>query len=252
MKILHIDIETAPNKVYTWGLFKQNVMIDQIVEPGYTLCWAARWDNEREVMFSSVNEDGDLVMIDRAWDLLEEADVVVHYNGTSFDMPILNREFVNFGMLPPSGYQQVDLLQVARKRFRFASNKLDFVAQYLGLGGKTQHKGMKLWNECMEGDQKAWKMMKKYNIQDVNLLAKLYKRLLPWINNHPNHALYQEGDEMVCPNCGSKHINKQGIEHLATQSYQRYKCQDCGTNLRGRTTILSKEKRKSVITQSKL
>jgi hypothetical protein len=32
----------------------------------------------------------------------------------------------------------------------------------------------------MEGDHKAWAEMKKYQIQDVNLLVELYDKLLPW------------------------------------------------------------------------
>jgi hypothetical protein len=32
----------------------------------------------------------------------------------------------------------------------------------------------------MEGDKKAWKEMKEYQIQDVNLLVDLYHELLPW------------------------------------------------------------------------
>jgi len=251
MKILHLDIETAPNKVYTWGLFNQNVGLDQIVEPGYTLCWAAKWHGKKKVMFNSI-QDSEESMVKEVYDLLEETDVVVHYNGENFDMPILNKEFVKFDLTPPSGYQQVDLLKVARKRFRFASNKLDFVAQFLGLGSKTKHKGMGLWNEVMQGDERAWKTMKEYNIQDVKLLEDLYNRLLPWINNHPNHNLYNDDERPVCTNCGSSHVVKVGIERLQTQSYQRYRCQDCGTPLRGRHTILPKEKRMSVITQSRL
>jgi hypothetical protein len=32
----------------------------------------------------------------------------------------------------------------------------------------------------MNGDDKAWKEMKKYQIQDVQLLDSLYDILLPW------------------------------------------------------------------------
>lgn len=252
MKILHCDIETAPNKVYTWGLYNQNVGLDQIVEPGYTLCWAAKWHNDPNVMFSSINKDGEKKMAKKVYALLEEADVVVHYNGEKFDMPTLNKEFVKFGLAPPSGYQQVDLLKVARNRFRFASNKLDFVAQYLGIGKKVAHKGMSLWNEVMKGDAEAWKTMEKYNIQDVQLLEDLYMKLLPWINNHPNYNLYTEEERPVCTNCGSHHVVKAGVEALKTQSYQRYRCKDCGTPLRGRNTILPFAKRMTVLTQSNL
>lgn len=250
MKILHIDIETAPNKVYTWGLYNQNVGLDQIVEPGYTLCWAARWDDDAEVIFRSLHHHGEYSMIVKAWELINEADVVVHYNGNNFDIPTLNREFVKLGLVPPEGYHQVDLLKVVRSRFRFASNKLDFVAQQLGLGAKTAHKGMQLWNQCMAGDGRAWKTMERYNKQDVRLLRKLYKKLLPWIDKHPNHALYMDTDRPVCPNCGSKHVVKVGSQvNTRTQSYDRYRCRSCGTPIRARFTTVPKEKRKHILIQ---
>lgn len=252
MKILHLDIETAPNVCYTWGLFNQNISINQIVESGYTLCWAAKWHGEREVIFRSVYEHGMAQMIADMHELLCEADAVCHYNGTKFDMPILNKEFKLQQLPPPDPYHQIDLLQTARKRFKFTSNKLDYVAQQLGLGGKVQHKGMDLWRECMAGNQSSWRTMKRYNIQDVRLLEKLYTDLLPWIQGHPNHALYADTDRPVCPNCGSTHVIKKGVETTKTMQYQRYRCGDCQTPIRGRTTVMDKEKRAHVLTQSKL
>lgn len=252
MKLLGIDIETAPNKVYAWGLFNQNIGINQIVEPGYTMCYAAKWHDGKEVMFDSIHQSSMEDMLKGVWALLDEADVVYHYNGTKFDIPTLNREFIRYGMSPPSPFHQVDLYLVVRKQFKFASNKLDYVSQALGLGSKVSHMGMELWHKCMEGDNKAWKLMERYNKQDVRLLPKLYKELLPWIKNHPNHALYTDDERPVCPNCGSVHIQKRGVEQLSTQSYQRYQCQDCKTWIKGRFTILSKEKRENVLTQSKL
>ena len=56
MKILLLDIETAPNTVYTWGLFKQNIAINQIESPGYILCWAAKWLGNEQMYFSSIRK----------------------------------------------------------------------------------------------------------------------------------------------------------------------------------------------------
>ena len=257
MKILHLDIETAPNTGLVWGLFRQNIGLEQIVTSGYTLCWAAKWDGEPEIMFSSVN-DGAQAMLESVHTLLAEADAVVHYNGKSFDIPILNKEFIKHGLTPPDSYHQIDLLETVRRRFRFTSNKLDYVANFLGLGTKLHHKGMSLWVGCMNGDEKCWKTMEKYNKQDVRLLPRLYKKLLPWINDHPNHGLYKDIEDSegnikdACTNCGSTDIVRNGIEHLKTQSYQRFKCKSCHTPLRGRKTILLKDKRDTILTQSKL
>ena len=63
---------------------------------------------------------------------------------------------------------------------RCPSNKLDYVAQKLEVGAKVKHSGFKLWIDCMAGDDKAWKEMKKYQVHDVNLLIDLYEILLPW------------------------------------------------------------------------
>ena len=239
MKILFLDIETSPNLVYSWGLFKQNIAINQIVEPGQTMCWAAKWEGQAGIQFASVKHDGMKRMVKRMYALLNEADAVVHYNGKKFDIPTLGREFVLLELVPPTNYKEIDLYSTVRQKFRFASNKLDFVAQQLGLGSKVQHKGMELWRDCMAGDEKAWKLMERYNKQDVRLLEPLYKKLQPWISNHPNRGLWLDNEEQpTCRNCGSTKIVKKGLERTTTMTYQRYKCADCGTNLRGRKRLL--------------
>lgn len=239
MKVLYIDIETAPNKGYFWGLWRQNIGINQIDKPGYTLCFAARWEGHKRVQFYSVKKDGMAKMLDKAYDLLDEADVVIHYNGKKFDIPTLNREFILHGYVPPTTYHQIDLYHIVRSTFKFASNKLDYVCQQLGLGTKVEHKGMDLWLGCMAGKRDDWRTMKEYNMRDVELLAMLYEKLQPWIRRHPNRGLYVENPEKpICPNCGSDHLHKKGIETTRVSRYQRYKCQECGANCRGRFRIL--------------
>ena len=249
MKILHMDIETFPNIVYAWGLFKQNVSINQIVKSGYTACWAAKWHGKAGVEYMGLNKHKKADMLQGIWDLLDEADAVCHYNGERFDIPTLNKEFIKEGLGVPSPYHQIDLLKVAKKQFRFASNKLDYVSQFLGLGAKTKHMGMDLWRGCMDGNDKDWKIMERYNKQDVRLLEKVYKRLLPWIKTHPNHALYTHTTRPVCTNCGSSHMQSRGTYTTKTQEYQRYHCQSCGTWNRERTTMLPKQKKSHVMTQ---
>ena len=237
LKILHLDIETSPNLVYVWGLWDQNVSINQIVEPGYTMCWSARWEDKGPTMFASIHENKPENMVKKVWDLLDQADVVVHYNGTKFDIPTLNREFIHYGFKPPSQFKQIDLLKTVRSQFKYPSNKLDYVAQQLGLGSKTKHMGMEMWRDCMDGCPKAWAVMKRYNKQDVLLTQKLYHELLPWIKTHPNWGVYLDNDNPICRNCGSAKIKKNGIERTHTLTYQRYRCTVCGTPLRGRKCL---------------
>ena len=234
MKILLLDIETAPNTAHVWGLFDQNIAINQIQASGYTLCWTAKWLGSKELMFESVQDKrSPKVMLKRIHMLLDQADAVVHYNGKKFDIPTLNKEFVIFGMAPPSPYKQVDLYHSVRRAFRFPSNKLDYITQALGLGQKVRHPGHTLWTDCMKNDPAAWRKMEKYNRQDVKLLEKLYDRVLPWITNHPNVGAYD--GITCCPNCGHTHLQHRGTAITRDTQYERYQCMSCAKWARGRT-----------------
>lgn len=228
MKILIIDIETAPAVGTIWGLWKQNVGLSQLLASGYVLCFAAKWHGDKKVLFKSVYHDGEMEMLEGAHRLLSEADVIVSWNGQSFDIPTLNREFWLKGMAPPAPSKHVDLLRIVRKRFRFLSNKLQHIAEEKELGGKMVHSGHEMWLGCMFGDAKAWKTMAKYNKRDVILTEDLYDELQPWLGAGPNAQLYGAGPDS-CPRCGGKDLSRQGYEILTSGRYQRYKCKSCRT-----------------------
>ncbi len=247
MRTLLLDIETSPMIAFVWGLWKQNIALNQIQTPGSTLCWAAKWYGDRNIHFMSVHDNSKEEMLEEIHSLIEEADVVIHYYGSKFDMPTLYQEFLAIGLGPPSPVIQIDLLTTVRRRFRLPSNKLDYVARHLGITGKMKHKGMELWKECMAGNDKSWKVMKAYNIQDIKLLEEVYDRLLPWISNHPNHALFAEDEEMRCPNCGSTHLHKRGLSYTKTMTYHRFRCSDCGSWSRSRVNNLDVDKRRNVL-----
>lgn len=234
MRLLLLDIESAPNTAYVWGLFKQNISISQIVDSSKMLCWAAKWLGEDKVEFSSIL-DGHKKMLNRIHKLLNEADAVIHYNGSRFDIPTLNKEFLLAGMSPPAPYAQIDLLRTARQQFRFPSNKLDYVGRALGVGQKESHEGFELWIKCMNKDKDAWKRMEAYNKQDVILLEKVYYEFLPWIKNHPNKAVHDETSH-TCPTCGSGLLSKRGFNVTKAGKYQRYQCNGCGAWSSDKTT----------------
>ena len=167
MKILLLDIETSPNTAHVWGLWQQNVGINQLLESSYVMCWAAKWYGEKTVHFGK-----DLKKI---YNMINEADVVIHYNGKKFDMPTLNKEFLLNGWTPPAPYKQIDLLRVVRSQFRFPSNKLDYVAQRLGLGKKVAHEGHELWIKCMAGDAAAWNKMSEAAKKEASPIYKEIK-----------------------------------------------------------------------------
>lgn len=235
MKILTLDIETYPIIGAVWGLRDQNLGLDFIIEDPYVLCFAAKWHGEKKTHFHSVWDDTQEGMLKKAYDLVSQADAVISYNGQKFDIPTLNSEFARKGLLPTAPIKHIDLLRVARKQFRLPSYKLDYVAKHLGLGQKVKHEGINLWFDSAAGDAKAQARMRKYNIQDVVLTEKVYDRLLPWIHNHPNKALYELKEEPACPNCGSTHLTRRGYSYTATTKFARVCCDNCGKWSRLRT-----------------
>src|SRR3990172_6010008 len=239
MKILLLDIETAPNLAYVWGLWKENIPTARIVNNGYVLCWAAKWHKKSQVQWSSIHTERPRRMLQRIHTMLNQADVVVHYNGKSFDIPTLNKEFITHGFKPPAPYKQVDLLSAVRSQFRFPSNKLDYVLQTLKLGQKVRHTGFEMWVQCMAGDKAAWDLMKEYNIGDVHGLERLYEKMLPWIPGHPSHGAHDK--TVVCPQCGGHHYTRHGYRVLRLYKYPRYQCNGCGHWFRDTRTVTQKK-----------
>jgi len=234
-KILHIDIETAPMLAWVWGFFKQNVSIGQIHQDWHMLCWAAKWHGKKKVYkealwhYNLYNDDktDEVIILEKLWTLLDEADVVVGHNADRFDVAKVNAKFFEYGMKPPSPFKIVDTLKVARANFKFSSNRLDYVAQLLEVGEKNKT-DFNLWLDVMKGDKKACKYMMDYNVQDVVLLEELYTAMLPWITNHPNVGGFNDDVTTCCAGCVSINIHYRGFAYANAGKYQRYVCIDCG------------------------
>lgn len=233
MKTLALDIETAPSLAYVWKLWKEDIPLARLVEPGYMMCYAASWMGSAKVEFHSI-ESSEPEMVESVWHLLDKADAVLHYNGKKFDIPHINSEFFKHDLAPPSPYKQIDLYSTVRKKFRFASGKLDHIAQIAELGGKKAI-DFETWEDCMHRDPNAWERMKRYNIQDVRLLKRLYHQLLPWISSHPNVALYGDAESDQCPKCGAPEADliKRGYAYTQVGKFQQYRCAKCGSWSRG-------------------
>lgn len=232
-KVLLYDIETMANKAYVWGKYEQNVLSYE--QETYMLCFAYKWLGQKRTYvptlpdFKGYKKDktNDKALVQKLHDLFTEADIVIGHNSDAFDNKKSNARFVYHGFSPPAPYQSIDTLKVARRYFKLNSNKLDDLGSYLKLGRKVQHQGWDLWMGCAVRDEKkSWNLMKKYNIQDVNLLEKVYLKLRPWMTNHPNTNLY-EGTLNSCPTCGSDNMQKRGQRMTRTTVSQRYQCMSC-------------------------
>lgn len=163
-------------------------------------------------------------LTEQMWKVADEADVLIAHNGDGFDIKMCNVRFLFHGMEPPSHYQTVDTKKIARSNFSFTSNKLDDLARFLGIGTKTPHTGLQLWHDCDAGEPRAWKLMKRYNRNDVELLEKVYLALRPWAKAHAKVVGWSSPDH--CP-CGGKWWSV-GVSLLAGgRQRERLRCSSC-------------------------
>lgn len=231
--ILMLDIETAPLRSYTWGLWKQNVGLNQIISNWYVISWAVKYLGASETFGEALTTEEALAEDDSRllrllWEHLDNADVVVCHNGDKFDIPRVNTRMLLNGLMPPSPYKQVDTLLVARSTFGFSSNRLDHLATLFGIPVKLPTT-FDLWKECMVGNRVALDYMLKYNKHDVDVLEEVYLWIRPYIKGHPNLDLYVDSEKSVCPFCGHEHISEVPNKYFYTQAvkYKIYRCEHC-------------------------
>ena len=249
-KILILDIETAPMKGYIFSLWKDNVNLDKLISDWYVLCWSAKWLFSKEILGDSLTSNeaklqDDRRIIIKLAELLNQADIIITHNGKKFDLLKINARLLIHNLPPVKPYQNIDTYEVAKRQFGFTSNKLNYLAQILGVDTKLET-DFQLWADCVDGKQEALNYMFKYNNWDVECLEAVYLRLRPWIRNHPNLALYYESDKPICPNCGSEHLEAEGHYYTTVNKYKVYRC-ECGAVSRVRESSIEKSKKSNIL-----
>lgn len=253
-RILTLDIETQRSIVETFDLWPKYIPIDRVVVPTRILCFAAKWHGKNKIHFHSAWDDDDQDayddMLRAAWELMDEADIIVGWNSTRFDIQWFNAAFGRLGLGPPSPAKSLDLMQVAKKTFKAGelSLKLDwFSRMWLG-DRKVSHSATDIWHDIRYGNRDerraAQKLMRDYNKHDVRLTEQLFNRFKPWTG--VNFAIYENIDDdgkQRCTKCASENLEKRGFFYTTCFSYQRYRCKECGSWSRGARRVYSTELR---------
>jgi len=245
-RILYVDIEVSPNIADVWGLWDQNVGLTQLRESSRIIGVGYRWATQKKTTFISIydKDTGELTdttpMLQEIRDLYDEADIVVTYNGNSFDNKCLNAAWAMASIDPPSPCISIDLYRVVKQNFRLPSNKLDYVASVLVGDHKVQNTGHLLWRQCLDSDvepetrRKAWNLMAKYCRKDVDLLVPLHAKLTPWLPESINVAVIgSQPLHNACPKCTSTHVQSRGYRYTRTRAYRQYLCMTCKGWFRG-------------------
>lgn len=263
LKILVIDIETKPLKVWCWGLFDQNIGINQIDEDFSIIAFSAKWYKDAngkvfgphdnmiyEDLRNAKDKTKDKNLLKKMWKLLDEADIVLGQNSIRFDTKKISSRFLFNDIPPPSSFRHIDTLQIDKKYFAHTSNKLEYIADKICKKHKKMVKrkfaGFDLWKECLADNVEAWDEMKIYNGQDVLATEELYHKLSPW-DTSIDFNLYSDDLVTTCK-CGSNDFTSKGYYYTAVGKFKRDKCKKCGAETRGRKNLLSKEKKETIKT----
>ena len=252
-KILLLDIETSPILADVWQLWDNNVGLNQIRKDWQVISWSAKWLGEKEIFYQDLRGGkklkSDKKILKSIWKLINKADIVIGHNSKKFDIKKLNARFKFHKMKPPSSFKHIDTFIIAKRHFCFTSNKLEHLCEFLDVKHKKlvdrKYVGHSLWVECcVKGNLDAWQDMEKYNKQDVKALEDVYNELIPW-DNSINFNLYSDSTVTTCT-CGSTDFSRNGHAYTASGKFQRFTCKKCGSEVRGKTNVLSKEKKNSL------
>lgn len=231
-KILLLDIETCPNLVTSWGLKVDGYLgHENIIAERYIICASWKWLGSPHVHSASVLThrakkgipDGGVLR--KLHGVIAEADAIVAHNGDRFDVPWIYSRLILTELDPPRPVPTIDTKKIAKGRFYFNSNRLDYLGKYLGVGQKIRT-DFDLWLGAMKGDRKAIEKMVVYNREDVRLLERVFLKLRPYVPaNKVNAGLWSR--DLACPTCGSNDLQSRGVAHSRVSTMRRFQCQEC-------------------------
>lgn len=257
-KILFLDLETAAALVMCFGRHKQFINQDAVIkEGGWIICGGYRWmqDDKSSVIYNKeqIRAGNDYEVCSELWQLFAKADAVVAHNLKNFDLKMLETRCLANGLPPLPNVQLIDTLEIAKKKFRFPSNKLDSLAAFLGIGRKVSHEGILLWVKVQQGDEQALETMLVYCEQDVDLLVEVFQALASrGLVSGFNAAMYYSDNKVRCHICGSDNVEHSGRNvYTVVSQFAETRCNDCGAVARTRVNTLSIEKRKQLLTSPK-
>lgn len=208
IKRLFLDIETAPIVVWTWTTgYKINIGHDQILREGGIICISYKWEHENKVHHLQWNDGDDSEMLAKFIDVYNEADELIYHNGKRFDMNWIRTQAARYGLGRIDPKPDYDTLSYARSYFRFHSNKLDYISQFL-LDEKKIRVPIDVWLRItFHNDPKAMAEMLRYCDKDVKLLQEVWEVLMSTVGQAKTHAGVKAGlPKWTCPWTGSTDV----------------------------------------------
>lgn len=225
-KRLFFDIETSPNIGFFWQSgYKLDIGYDNIIKERSIICIAYKWENSKTQCLTWDKHQSDRKIVEKFSKIIEEADEVVAHNGDNFDIKWLRTRCIKYGVSLNPNIITLDTLKIARSKFKFNSNRLDYIAQYLGVGKKIDNGGINLWKDIvLHKNNKSLKKLIVYCKNDVLILERIWDKL----NKYVSHKT-DIGGRGNCPECGGDNLVIRGRSISASAKLKyRLQCKNCG------------------------
>ena len=229
VKRLFWDIETSPNIILSWRVgYKLCVPHENILKERGIICICWKWEHRKRV--DSLEWDGgdDRAMLEEFSEVANQADELIAHNGDRFDLPFFQGRRLLHDLPPIPEHKTVDTLVIARRRFKLNSNRLDYLGQVLGLGGKTKTE-FQMWKDILlDNCPKAMAKMVRYCKRDVKLLQEVWEKMAPYHKPKTHAGVHSFRDRWSCPHCASENV-KINTRQTTAAGVPRigFQCKDC-------------------------
>lgn len=230
-KRLFFDIETSPNIGFFWQSgYRLNVPYSNIIKERAIICICYKWEGEDKVYSLTWDKDqDDKAMLEKFMEIANDANELVGHNGDRFDLPWIRTRCLYHRIPTFPTYVTIDTLKQARSKFRFNSNRLDYIAQFLNVGEKMETGGFDLWKDIvLNKDKEALKTMVEYCKNDVAILEKVYQELAKYVPHKTHIGALITGEKTCCPECGSSDLRHSQTRYSATGTPRvQMQCNSC-------------------------
>lgn len=233
-EIIFIDTEIAYMKFVDFSLKNYGyISPDNILQDWNIYCMAWKFLDSSRIYSACVDikdPTNDKEICKEFREVLQDTKLVIGHNLDKFDIKKFNTRLI-YHSLPPIDHKilTLDTYKVAKKHFNFSSNKLDYLAKFLGIGSKMKHPGNPWYSLITNPTQEVLDHMVKYCKYDVSpLLEGVYLKMRPYID-HPDLTEREKDEAWICTHCSSQDTQKRGFRMAKMgRKYQRFACMDCG------------------------
>ena len=204
-KRMYFDIETSPNIGIFWRSgYNMTVTPDSIIQERAIICVCWKWEGEDEIHSLRWDKNhSDKKLLKKFIKELEKSSEAIAHNGDRFDLKWLRTRALFHGVNMNHTYDTIDTLKLAKSGFYFNSNKLDYIAKFLGVGAKMSTGGLDLWKKvCLENCEESLNHMVEYCKMDVQVLEAVHQKLNPYTKGKVNYAVLKGGEKFECLECG--------------------------------------------------